>query len=115
MITALRLYHTFPEASHTLPPDEDAHLQSWRSVLTGENDFVSEANEVAWGNTLIELCGQISRRAREGMTLTDTSHVQEAALQPWLGWMLDNIRLLWHEEMEVADAVAASILSGVDF
>ncbi len=33
----------------------------------------------------------------------------------WLNWMLENIRLLWREELEVSEAVASSVRSGEEF
>ncbi|KAJ6496660.1 hypothetical protein C8R47DRAFT_1318293 [Mycena vitilis] len=79
LITALRLLH-IPLAG------SDGALQRWRDTLTGSRDAVSDANEIAWKETVAEICGILIRRARARKMGPDPGAVE----------------ILWEEELHVA-------------
>lgn len=116
-MAALRLYHIIPESETVVPENSEELVDSWRRVLIGQQERVSETNETSWRETLLRICQRVEERARSGMK---NLMVGEAALETdnrpeWLNWMLENIRLLWREELEVSEAVASSVRSGEEF
>ncbi|KAI0065357.1 SET domain-containing protein [Artomyces pyxidatus] len=112
LITALRLYHLV----HTLDIEEQDSLalQPWRDTLSGTKDDISEENERVWRNTVLELCQILVNRAELGLQRLQAESETVGGLD-WFGWMVENIRLLWWEEREVALAVARSIRRGETF
>ena len=44
-----------------------------------------------------------------------TSHPDTSDMLEWRQWMEGNVELLWTEEVEVAEAVIASVLAGIEF
>ena len=112
LMAALRLFHAVGDCAKGASAREE-DIEAWKAVIAGQKEAVSEANETAWRATLVKLCEDIAVRARKGI-----GHINDISglpAQPWTGWAMQNIRLLWREEMEVATAVAASVRSGVDF
>lgn len=117
LMAALRLYHIIPESETVVPENSEELVDSWRRVLIGQQERVSETNETSWRETLLRICQRVEERARSGMK---NLMVGEATLETdnrpeWLNWMLENIRLLWREELEVSEAVASSVRSGEEF
>ena len=114
LISALRLYHVVQESRETVPPDWEVWVDKWRRVSSGQSDIISGANETAWKATLVDVCRTIIERARRGVQALgkSASAVQKV---PWSEWMLNNIRMLWQEEIEVAQAVVESVQHGVEF
>lgn len=118
-MNALRLYHLFPLESTEVPAESDCDtmLHPWRRTLVGQQEAVSEANEIAWRETLLQLCGRVIKRAKIGQARLEafSGSLAVASTPEWLEWMIGNIRLLWLEEEEVAEAVAASLRAGEEF
>ncbi|KAJ7449792.1 hypothetical protein FB451DRAFT_738190 [Mycena latifolia] len=81
LITALRLLHV-PLGG----PEDD--LQRWRDTLTGLRDTVSEANESAWQETVVDVCSTLIQRAQDHRVSN--------------GGLLDAVEMLWEEEYHVA-------------
>jgi len=77
----------------------DAEVVLWKDTVLGIKDRVSEANEAAWRAMLLEVCGQLCESARA--VLKDE--------------MEERIEGLWTERLFVAEAVANSIVAGVEF
>lgn len=50
-----------------------------------------------------------------GHLASTVERLQERDTPPWFNWMVGNIRLLWQEELEVAEAVAHSVKAGEEF
>ncbi|KAF7793000.1 hypothetical protein EIP86_004105 [Pleurotus ostreatoroseus] len=118
LVTLLRLYQLFADCAQEQepPPDSEARLARWRSVLAGRSEYVSKANEDGWRAVLIALCVTVGQRAREGLKRVEEPLLVASEKSPgWLPWMLQNIRLLWLEELEVAEAVVESVRAGIDF
>ena len=117
-MAALRLFHAVTSPAATAS-SRDGDIDAWKDVIAGQKEAVSEANETAWRDTLIELCESIARRAREGLdrvtSFADHKSTETLTRPPWLAWATQNIRLLWQEEMEVATAVVVSVRAGVEF
>ena len=44
-----------------------------------------------------------------------TSRPDTSDMLEWRQWMEGNVELLWAEEVEVAEAVIASVLAGIEF
>ena len=111
LTAALRLACAFDH----LPVADDAQLEAivdeWRAVIYGQVDEISPQNEQSWRQALLRLCGRISERARSHLAAVTSQHED----LPGRGWVAQNVRVLWKEEREVAEAVAASVSAGVEF
>jgi hypothetical protein len=113
LITALRLYHlAFGSGSDSII--RERVLGPWQDTLHGRCNMVSEENEIAWRESLIQICEILMRRAETGIhTLAErTVDFKDVS---WLGRMQDNIKVLWQEEALVAAAVVQSIRQGAEF
>ncbi|KAJ3528149.1 hypothetical protein NM688_g8032 [Phlebia brevispora] len=115
LITALRLYVVFSQRAHDQTFDGEGGLDEWRRVIAGEREIISPENENEWRALLLRLCSEMAQRARAGMKQAEGSLPVSGEPPAWLEWMLKNIRLLWLEELEVAEAVAQSIESNEEF
>jgi hypothetical protein len=113
LITALRLYHTTFGSASDANIDEEA-LKPWQDTLLGVRTMVSEENETAWRQSLVQICATLISRAEAGISelVTRTMGFKDV---PWLAWMQDNVKALWREEALVASAVAESVRQGVQF
>ena len=107
LISALRLLHAVP--GNTGREFEEA-CELWRSVLVGQAEIVSEENEKAWREGLLQICGKASTRAAMAIASCRSGHLERPS-----NWVEKNVEMLWREEREVAEAVAASVRAGVDF
>ena len=58
------------------------------------------------------MCERISERGRKN--IADISALAGEGVG-WREWMAENVRALWAEEIEVAEAVKASVLADVEF
>lgn len=60
------------------------------------------------------MCSQVAERARTHLTLVSNA---DCAGEDggWRRWMHSNIADLWKEELEVAEAVMASLEAGTEF
>lgn len=115
LMTALRLYHLVDESSREVV-NNDQSRASWQAVLTGQRDVISAANEQAWRGSLLSICRNLVTEAEEGVhRMQDHSAGLISDGPTWFTWMFDNIKLLWREQLEVAQAVADSIVSGEEF
>ncbi|KAF8212255.1 hypothetical protein K438DRAFT_1806241 [Mycena galopus ATCC 62051] len=79
LTTALRLLHIALGGS-------DGVLQRWQDTLTGLRDAVSDTNEIAWKNSVVDICDILIQRAKAQRTETNTEAVE----------------ILWEEELHVA-------------
>lgn len=117
LMAALRLYHLLPNSAEKPPHNPDAALEPWYTVLTGQKDVISAANEQAWRDSLGRICEGVQDRARN--VIEQLASAQEIVGQEdkpgWFDWMARNVRLLWMEEKEVAEAVLASLIAGEEF
>ena len=108
LVSALRLLHA--DVEH----DFEEACGLWRSVLMGQAEMISNENERAWRETLLEICEKIALQAKTAIA-SAADHVASEFAESWLGWVEKNIEMLWREELEVAEAVAQSVRTGVDF
>lgn len=116
LVTALRLLH-INIANAGVERESMIELQAWRGVTHGRRDVISRENEAAWRATLVGICEGVARRA-EGALKELANMVRGETRQghcKWDDWMMDNMRLLWVEEQEVARAVIESIERGEEF
>ncbi|KAJ6502567.1 hypothetical protein C8R45DRAFT_977015 [Mycena sanguinolenta] len=84
LTTALRLLHVALGGT-------DGALQRWQDTLTGHRDSVSESNEIAWKETVADLCETLVERAKAQSTEMNSSAVG----------------VLWEEESRVALQVSS--------
>lgn len=113
LITALRLYHTTFESPSGTNIREEA-LKPWQETLLGIRTMVSEENETAWRESLIQICETLTTRAKVGLSMLVTRPTSFGDAS-WLAWMQDNIQSLWREEALVAAAVSDSVRQGIQF
>jgi hypothetical protein len=114
LITALRLYHLFSASADEVPPDAEGTIRRWNQVLLGNEDFVSEENESAWKGTLLRICEGLVGHATSA--ITNDRSVEDQSNPEWAGGVMRRaIRILWEEEIQVAEEVSKSILKGVQF
>lgn len=104
---ALRLYHVVCE----LPLDNE-HLKEeaihqWRDTVAGRREIVSHDNEESIRATICQICCQVIERGERGLEKTETLNRSDEASR--------NLRILWMEEILVAQSVRESIVSGVVF
>ena len=94
----------------------ESAIDGWRKVLCGESEWISPSNEVQWRRSLAQICERIIDRGRKNITaMSVTSHPDTSDMLEWRQWMEGNVELLWTEEVEVAEAVIASVLAGIEF
>lgn len=109
LVSALRLLHADAER------DMDKACESWRSVLVGQAEVISNKNERAWRGTLLSICEKIVLRAKTAMAQFPANFRVSEYPEGWSVWAGRNIEMLWQEELEVAEAVAQNVRAGVDF
>ena len=80
--------------------------------MVGLQERISASNEDQWRQTLIQMCERISERGRKN--IVDISALAGDGVG-WREWMAGNVRALWAEEIEVAEAVKATVLAGEEF
>ncbi|KAI0721711.1 SET domain-containing protein [Cerioporus squamosus] len=114
LMVALRLLHAFDDINYTDPAAFGATVDQWREVTYGQADDISTQNEERWRSTLHRMCNQIAERARTQLTLVSSADCTGED-GGWRRWMDSNISLLWKEELEVAEAVMASLEAGAEF
>lgn len=115
LITALKLLNIV-DSDATEPPSRSESkrlLERWKDVVNGLADVISPENEHRWRGMLTAICGQLIKRARVGLDAVGGVHAE--GTRGWIGWMKGNIRCLWQEELEVAQAVVQSVESGEEF
>lgn len=107
-MTALRLAHVHISKHGT--------IDDWRDTLAGTRELVSEENERAVRDTLREICvGLIIRADGAVEALEEVMLRAGREKEGWRVWAAGNVKALWAEEKAVAEAVAKSVDSGVDF
>ncbi|KAI0054054.1 SET domain-containing protein [Auriscalpium vulgare] len=118
LITALRLYHLVPIDSTDL---STSHLQAllvpWRETLLGLREEVSETNEAQCRLSIVDLCEKLASEGTEAISALQAARLDDG-LQVGVVWhasMLESIRMLWLEELEVARAVIRSVNTGETF
>lgn len=113
LITALRLYHIFPVKETTVPPNPRPALESWMTTVMGTSNKISEDNEEAWRNTLLNIC---RKRASDAEFALSSLKEKPCPSSPdWVPWTKQNIMMLWEEELLVSIQVANSILQHEEF
>ncbi|KAI0748057.1 SET domain-containing protein [Daedaleopsis nitida] len=116
LMTALHLLCLFDHV--TIPQAETSHLDAsvnqWRDVILGRAEEPPEIGE-RWRRSLERLCGHIVERARCRLTGLAATPSHQSNDHGWRDWMVGNVRLLWTEELEVAEAVLASLSTEVEF
>ncbi|KAJ8463164.1 hypothetical protein ONZ51_g10435 [Trametes cubensis] len=108
LITALRLICALERYS-TPTFETRTAINAWTDVTNGVGHTISSVNERRWRQRLLEICEAIRERAQ-------SSNINKSQGGPsWVSWMAENVRILWREELEVAEAVIASIGAGEEF
>lgn len=115
LITALRLYHIFPDHVNTLPPESDHLVEMWRDTTLGKRDAVSPENESSWKLTLERLCNDLVQVAKRGLIRVRDIRVPEVHENGWIEFAKMSIEMLWREEIDVGCAVLKSLEEGADF
>lgn len=111
LIAALRLLSALESVPATQGPTFHAVVNRWRDVINGRSEEISAENEEKWRRILHAICSQIVERARDRTRVG----CKDGDSVGWRGWTVRNVETLWKEEREVAEAVAASILTNVEF
>lgn len=114
LITALRLFHIIDDKGTSLPLKSEKLVAKWKDVINGNVDAISPSNEQEWRQGLLAICDQVVLRAKTGLEGIARSTFDGQSPE-WLEWMKGNIRCLWQEELEVAQAVILSVESGEEF
>ncbi|KAI0374821.1 SET domain-containing protein [Pilatotrama ljubarskyi] len=115
LIAALRLLCALERFSGEATLQTHFAIEAWMDVTNGVKDTISHANEVNTRNKLLQLCRTVRMRAQKNdMSSFSTAKVLQNR-PAWFAWMSENIRILWREELEVAEGVMASIQAGEDF
>ncbi|TBU50703.1 SET domain-containing protein [Dichomitus squalens] len=119
LMVALRLLHAL-ESNNARDHEQDTAFESvleiWRNVISGYADYISPQNEEQWRRTLLHICERITDRAHTRLETLSTLELNTRTEErSWRRWMTGNVVALWTEERDVAEAVKASILSGVEF
>ncbi|KAH9901320.1 SET domain-containing protein [Cubamyces lactineus] len=108
LITVLRLLCALERYS-TPTFETRTAINAWMDVTNGVGHTISSVNERRWRQRLLEICEAIRVRAQ-------SSNINKSQGGPsWVAWMAENVRILWREELEVAEAVIASIHAGEEF
>ncbi|KAI0807377.1 SET domain-containing protein [Fomes fomentarius] len=111
LIAALRLLSALESVPATQGSTFHAAVNRWRDVTNGQYEGISAENEEKWRQILHSICSQIVERARRRIRVGG----KDGDSVGWRGWTVRNVETLWKEELEVAEAVAASILANVEF
>ena len=106
LITALRLYHSFPAGAGVGSEEEMiAASRRWRDTILGHEDAVSEENEKACKESIKEICGAVMKRAEEGMKGVSEEMEMEMEREEWYRKVLTMVEILWLEEFTVGEAM----------
>lgn len=95
-----------------LPRSSDVIVQPWKDTLLGERDRVSDDNEDAWREMLLNMCQGLAENAR---SVIEHSRKASRGQMGWVGAMEGNIKMLWAEEHHVSEAVAQSLSGKEEF
>lgn len=107
LITALRLYHSFPESARVWSEGEMAAAsRRWRDTILGYEEEVSEENEEACRESVREICDVLITRAERGTDVVkEEIRVEREERNQGVLVAVDS---LWMEERAVAKAMLAS-------
>lgn len=112
LITALRL-QSLVISNNAI---DDNAIQSWRDVIGGKREIISDGNELAWRQSLITVCDALITRAQANLHRPKSDNLMgRSGSDAWLLWMHENIQILWREELLVAETVKQCTLRGDDF
>ncbi|EIW60445.1 SET domain-containing protein [Trametes versicolor FP-101664 SS1] len=115
LISALRLICALERYSGETTMQTRLAIDSWLDVTNGSKDIISRVNEDAWRKKLLWLCETVRYRARKDrVSALDAASLPQGG-SAWVPWQSESVRILWKEELEVAEAVLASIQAGVEF
>lgn len=115
LIAALRLFVIGSEmACVPTAGEEEVICRPWRDTLLGKTDTISPKNEARWRSTLAVICNSLMEEGTKGLQRTLDSRFDQKKCS-WLGWVRDNVALLWSEQIVVARAVLHSLKEGVQF
>ena len=104
LITALRLYHSFPAGAGVGSEEEMiAASRRWRDTILGHDDAVSEENEKACKESIEEICRAVMKRGEEGMKAVKEE--MEMEREEWYRKVLAMVEILWLEEFTVGEAM----------
>ncbi|KAI8998695.1 SET domain-containing protein [Trametes punicea] len=112
LISALRLLCALDRSSSSIAETETA-ITAWKEVTNGIRAMISPSNEDSWRQALLVICSSIRDRARQ--SLAGLLLRPPEGGPPWVDWMAENVRTLWREELEVAEAVISSLHAGSEF
>lgn len=94
--------------------DEGVVCGPWRDTLLGITDIISPENETKWRMTLSIICNLVVEEGTIGLQRTIGSTF-DGQTPSWLGWMKNNVALLWSEQIVVARAVLQSLEDETEF
>jgi hypothetical protein len=100
LITALRLYHSFPARTEDL----NTASRLWRDTILGHKSDVSEENERACSETIGEICKVVINRAKRGIKSVKKEMERDGG-DEWYRSVLRTVELLWLEERVVGSAM----------
>jgi hypothetical protein len=101
LISALRLYHSFPKNATEWPEGEmTAASRRWRDTILGYEEEVSEENEKACRESIVEICDVVIKRAERGIDAVKEE--MRTAREEWYRNVLVALDSLWTEERTVA-------------
>lgn len=104
LITALRLYHSFPASVGVCSEEEmTAASRRWRDTILGHEEDVSEENEKACQESVGEICEVVIKRAEREIEAVKEGMRTES--EEWCRKVLVAVDLLWLEERAVAEAM----------
>ena len=81
--------------------------RGWRDTIMGYAEDVSKANEKACEETILEICRVVIERAENGLKYIN----EEGEGEGWYSKSLGTVKLLWLEELWVAQAAVLHGLS----
>ncbi|KAI0781004.1 SET domain-containing protein [Trametes elegans] len=114
LISALRLLCALEGFPGDSPAETQPVIREWMDVTNGLKSKISQENEDQWRARLTSICEVIQGRARQNLSALHTAHALGDS-PGWFPWMLETVRTLWREELEVAEGVLASVQAGIEF
>ncbi|TDL27454.1 SET domain-containing protein [Rickenella mellea] len=103
LLAALRLTNLDVPGNDQDRQDEEAYLKSWRDMLSGCTEIISETNETAVAEDLTAFCKTILERGEKKLDILDSrSKAFDGVGTGCWASARANITWLWQEEMEVA-------------
>ncbi|KAI9509365.1 hypothetical protein F5148DRAFT_766220 [Russula earlei] len=106
LITALRLYHSFPAVAGGRVQSEEemtAASRDWRETILGFADEMSEENERACKESIGRICEELIERAERG--IMDIKEEMRTSSEERYRKVLMTVELLWLEELTVGEAM----------